>query len=81
LGFEHNDYVPESGANARSLDSILEEYRAVRQATLALFDNLDDAVFTRGGKASGNPLTVRGAAYFIAGHELHHIHSIRENYL
>lgn len=81
LGFEHNDYVPQSGANARSLESILAEYRAVRAATLALFDNLDDDALTRSGTASGNPLTVRGAAYFIAGHELHHIHSIRENYL
>ena len=79
-GFEHNDYVPVSGANQRGLDDILEEYRAVRQATLALFRHLDDDALLRTGTASGNPLSVRGAAYFIAGHEMHHIHSIRENY-
>lgn len=80
-GFEHNDYVPLSGANARSIDSLLDEYTAVRQATLSLFNNLPDEALSRAGTASNQRLTVNAAAYFIAGHELHHIRSIRENYL
>lgn len=80
-GFEQDDYVPLSGANARSIESVLDEYRAVRQASLTLLENLPDEALNRAGTASGFPLTVNAAAYFIAGHELHHLHSIRENYL
>ncbi len=79
-GFEQDGYVPLSGANARALESILTEYTAVRNATLALFESLDEPAWLRQGTASNNPLSVRAAAYFIAGHELHHVASIRENY-
>jgi hypothetical protein len=79
-GFEQNDYVPYSGANQRTLNDMLAEYAAVRAASLALFNSFDDAAWDRSGKASGYPLTVRGAVYVIAGHELHHLQSMKENY-
>jgi hypothetical protein len=80
-GFEQDDYVPHSGANARPIADILEEYAAVRRATVALFKSFDETAYTRGGVASGHRMSVRAAAYIIAGHELHHLNSIRENYL
>jgi hypothetical protein len=80
-GFEQDAYVPRSGANDRALEDLLAEYRAVRQATLTLFDGLPDEAFNRAGTASNHRLTVNAAACFIAGHELHHIRSIQENYL
>lgn len=80
-GFEQNDYVAHSGANERSINDILEEYGAVRLATITLFANLDEAVLNRAGVANGHSMSVRAAAYHIAGHELHHINSIKENYL
>jgi uncharacterized damage-inducible protein DinB len=79
-GFEQTDYVPYTGANERQIEDILAEYRAVRAATISLFDSLSDAALTRGGSASGYPVTVRSLAYQIVGHELHHIESIKENY-
>ena len=79
-GFEQDAYVPFSHANGRSLDSILEELTAVRQATITLFDNFDESAFTREGIVSGHVMSVRAAAYIIAGHELHHVNSINENY-
>jgi uncharacterized damage-inducible protein DinB len=80
-GFEQNDYVPTSGANARSIEAILEEYSAVRMATATLFESFEDATNTRTGIAADNPVSIRALAYIIAGHELHHMNSIRENYL
>lgn len=80
-GFEQDDYVIYSGANERSLDDIFQEYTAVRLATIALFNSLDDAALTRAGVANGNIMSVRAAAYHIAGHELHHLNSIKQNYL
>jgi hypothetical protein len=80
-GYNQDDYVPYSGANERPLEDILAEFTAVRQATLTLFNSLEEEAFTRGGVASEHLLTVRAAAYIIAGHELHHLNSIRQNYL
>ena len=39
-GFEQDDYARHSNANARSGKSILQEFTAVRKATLALFAGL-----------------------------------------
>jgi len=80
-GFEQDDYVPYSRANARKIEDILAEYAVVREATLAFFNSLDDEALKRVGVGSGNIMSVRAAAYHIAGHELHHINSIKENYL
>jgi uncharacterized damage-inducible protein DinB len=80
-GFEQDDYVAYSGANQRDLEEILAEYTAVRQATLTFFNSLEDQALTRAGVANGHLMSVRAAAYHLAGHELHHLASIKENYL
>ncbi|HEX7734584.1 MAG TPA: DinB family protein [Ktedonobacteraceae bacterium] len=80
-GFEQDDYVAASGANQRSLKDILAELSTVRAATIALFNSLSEEAFDRAGLSSGNKLSVRSALYIIAGHELHHVKSIKENYL
>lgn len=79
-GFEQDDYVPYSGANDRDMENILEEFSSVRKATITFFDSLEEEVFLRQGIGSGNPMSVRAAVYHIAGHELHHVNSIKENY-
>jgi len=80
-GFEQDDYARYSGANERDLNDILEEFTTVRNATISLFNNFDNEALTRAGVANGNIMSVRAAAYHIAGHELHHINIIKERYL
>lgn len=80
-GFEQDDFARYSGANDRKLKSILKEYAAVRDSTIALFEGLEAAAFTRSGVANNNRATVRALAYHIAGHELHHINILKERYL
>jgi hypothetical protein len=82
-GFEPDDYTLSSGANERTLDSIFGEYEAVRNSTIALFNNLPGEALMRSGCLIGNSnrRTVRAMVYHIAGHELHHINIIREKYL
>jgi uncharacterized damage-inducible protein DinB len=80
-GFEQDEYVPYSGANNRELDAILEEFASVRRATISFFSSVDEAALMGLGVGSGNVMSVRAAAYHIAGHELHHLNSIKENYL
>lgn len=80
-GFEENDYAANSNANARDIRSILREFAAVRQATIALFESFDADILTKIGTANDNPTSVRAVAYQIAGHELHHLNIIKERYL
>jgi uncharacterized damage-inducible protein DinB len=79
--FDQEVVAANSGANARSLPDLLDEYVSVRRATLSFFDGVPEEALTRTGTANGNPMSVRAAALHIAGHELHHLESIRVNYL
>jgi uncharacterized damage-inducible protein DinB len=80
-GFDHNAYVPASRANQRSGAGILEEYRALRAATLAFFQHLDEEALNTIGEAKNQPCSARGMVYMIAGHERHHLQILRERYL
>jgi hypothetical protein len=79
--FEQDDYV-RNGPFARcTLADLIEDYIAVRRATVSLFRNLDEVAWTRRGVANKNEITVRALAYIVAGHELHHRRIIEEKYL
>jgi hypothetical protein len=80
-GFEQDDYALHSGANERDVKDLLSEFAAVRQATISLFEGLDGEALMRAGKADGKIMSVRAAAYHIAGHEMRHIGIIKERYL
>jgi uncharacterized damage-inducible protein DinB len=80
-GFDQEVYAVESGANERSLDDLLGEFAAVRKATVALFNSFEERVLKRSGLANGSVMSVRAAAYHIAGHELHHLNIVKERYL
>ncbi|HEU5217079.1 MAG TPA: DinB family protein [Gemmatimonadales bacterium] len=80
-GFDQEPWVPQSGANARTLADLLGELRVVRAATLALLRHLPPEAVGRMGTASDQPVSVRALAWIIAGHERHHLAIVRERYL
>jgi hypothetical protein len=80
-GMEPNPWVAIADANTRALSDLLAEFDHVRAASVALFANLDTAAWRRRGSASGDIVSVRALAWIIAGHELHHNRSLREEYL
>lgn len=80
-GFEQDDYVPASGADARALADILHEYDTVRAASLSLLESFTREAVSRQGTASGQPVSVRALAYILSGHEAHHLNLLRERYL
>ena len=79
-GFEQDDYVRNGPFGERPLPEAIEDYIAVRRATLSLLRNLDDAAWARRGTANKNEISVRALAYLIAGHELHHRRILEEKY-
>ena len=80
-GFDQDVYMENTTFNFRSLEDIADEFKTVRQSTLYLLSSLTEEQSTQKGIASGNPVSVRGLAYMIAGHELHHIKILKERYL
>jgi len=79
-GFEQDDYVRNGGFMQRPLSDLVEEFIAVRRATISLLRNLDEPAWLRRGIANKSEVTVRALAYIIAGHELHHRRILEEKY-
>jgi hypothetical protein len=80
-GFDEKTYARHSDAENRLWVDLLDEYRVVRAATIALFRSLAPGAWTRAGEVNGYRATPRGLAFHIAGHELHHLRIVRERYL
>jgi DinB family protein len=78
--FEQDDYVRNGPFAVRPLADLVEDYIAVRRATLTLFRNLDDQAWRRRGIANKAEVSVRALAYMIAGHEIHHRRILEEKY-
>ncbi len=78
--FDQNIAIAGAGAEARSWNSHVVEFEAVRAATLTFFQNLPAEAWLRRGVASGNTFTVRALAYITAGHVTHHMRILRERY-
>jgi hypothetical protein len=67
-GFDENEYVA-------------AEYSIVRKGTIVLLESLTPEEWLRSGEVNGYQASVRGLAFHIAGHELHHLRVLRERYL
>lgn len=80
-GFEQDDYIRNGPFASCTLADLIEDYIAVRRATVSLLRNLDQTAWSRRGVANNNDVTVRALAYTIAGHELHHRRIVEEKYL
>jgi hypothetical protein len=79
--FDQNVAMTNAAADQRSWAGHIDEFRAVRAATLALFRHLAAEAWDRRGIASDNPFTVRALAYITAGHVAHHLALLNERYL
>lgn len=80
-GFDENDYMRASPFHERTLAELLEDYDAVRAASVTLFRGLAPEAWLRRGVVNGYEVTPRGLAFHIAGHELHHHRILIERYL
>jgi hypothetical protein len=78
--FEQDDWARVSNAGQRPLADLAEEFRVVRLGHVLMFRGLDPDAALRRGVASGFEFSVRAMAWILAGHELHHVHILRETY-
>jgi uncharacterized damage-inducible protein DinB len=80
-GFDQDPYVPAGEFNMRSLRNVLAELDTVRAASLSLFQNMREDASMRRGTASTITISARALLFAIAGHEDHHLESLRTVYL
>lgn len=78
--FEQDDYVKNGRFAARKLADLVEEFDAVRGASISLFRSFDDAAWVRRGVASQKEVTVRALGFITAGHQIHHRMILEESY-
>ncbi len=79
-GFDENAYVPAGQFDRRPLAELIDEFEAVRRATVALVRGLQPEAWTRIGTANGKAISVRALVYIAAGHERDHLGTLRERY-
>lgn len=79
-GFDQDIAVAGAHADSISWNAHVEEFRAVRLATISLYRNIPPEGWTRSGTASSIPITANAMAYLIPGHAEHHLAILRERY-
>ncbi|OEJ99392.1 hypothetical protein A8C32_04535 [Flavivirga aquatica] len=80
-GFEQDDYINPSQAQNKSIEALVEEFKAVRQSFIVLLNSLKNEDLKFIGNANGSGLSARAAAFIILGHSIWHIKVIKERYL
>ncbi len=80
-GFDQDVFNDHAEANTRSMQSLIDEFIAIRRASITLFDSFSDEAWLRMGKASGNRISVRAIGYLVSGHQMHHQKILEERYL
>jgi uncharacterized damage-inducible protein DinB len=80
-GFDENAYTPASKAAQRSLQSLKDEFAAVRRATDIMLSTFDEDQLSQTGTASNQPVTANAIAFIMYGHLIHHKQVLEERYL
>jgi hypothetical protein len=78
-GFEQDDFVAAGNFGARDWDSLINEYTALRKATIELARSLTTEALLQVGTASDNAVSARALFYMIVGHERRHVELIRQH--
>jgi len=71
-GFDQDLFAANANADAVTWAAHIEEFRAIRAATMHLLHSFTPEAWSRAGIAGNNPITTRALAFIIAGHVEHH---------
>ncbi len=78
---DENQYAANAAVSGRGMASIIAEFIAVRNATLALYEPITDAQSRFMARGETHPFTARALGYIMIGHTEHHFKVIKERYL
>ena len=80
-GFNEDWYVDNSNGNDRNFNELLHELTLIRKASISLFNSFSNEMLTMTGSANGSLMSVRALGFVIAGHLMHHLKIIKDEYL
>jgi hypothetical protein len=80
-GFDENIFAANSKADSRTKKDLIKELKTLQESSAQLFNSLDEEQLEQPGVASGKPTYVKGIAYILLGHALHHKKILEEKYL
>ncbi|WP_232804601.1 DinB family protein [Salegentibacter maritimus] len=79
-GFDHNAYVTASSVKNRDIQSFKNEFIAVRDAGIGLYESFSEEMLTSKGFVGGSATSCRALGFIVAGHTKHHIELFKDNY-
>ena len=79
-GYDEDVYAANAKANKREIDDIVEELKAVRLATIAMFKSFHDDDLKTIGTCWKYPMSVLAMGFILIGHQRHHFAVMKERY-
>lgn len=79
-GFDENAWAAAAPHSTRTIAAVVNELVAIRRATVALVESLDDPAVGNTGVANNHPISARAICWIIPGHAQHHLDVLREWY-
>jgi len=78
MGMEQEDFVAGLDYTKPLLSDLIVELKCTRRSNLLFFKRIPDTAWSLYGKADGNTVSVRAAAYILVGHIAHHLEIIKK---
>jgi uncharacterized damage-inducible protein DinB len=79
--FDEDAYAKASEQIHRDFEAIREEFLFIRKSTDLLLASLSTQQLANTGTASNHTISTNALAFILYGHNLHHLHIIKERYL
>ena len=77
-GFDQDDFVANTDFSQVTMAALLDEFKGLRDSNIRMLERYSPEVWNRQGTADGNSLSVRAAAFILAGHIRHHLRIIKK---
>ena len=79
-GFDEDFYMAGLLSKKENLTDLIQEFQAVRQATISLYATLNDDMLDFQGTANNLKISARAIGFCVIGHNVHHCGVIQERY-
>lgn len=80
-GFDQDIYIKPSGANDKTIEALLEEFKTTRLYSINLLNSISNENLCSIGVANNSPASARACAFILLGHSVWHMDIIKERYL
>ena len=80
-GYDQEIYIKPSGADAKTLDVLVDEFKTTRAYSIHILESLEDAALKNMGMVSDSPISARACAFLLLGHSIWHMDVIKNRYL